>query len=165
VPDVVPANDWLEVSEESVFPSEDWDVYVVFEPPSELVTLLRVTVLPLSSEVVVSRTVDPSEPFDVLVFTDDVDFPLFDPDDFDPVDGDFVDDDLAADDPADEDLVAAGFGSGSDDAEDFAPDDVSVFDEVSAFEDGASVLDEVSVFDDGASPAADAPPPGFVVGD
>ena len=70
------------------------------ESPFELVVLLRVTLVPLSSDVVVSRVVDPSEPFDVLDFTEDVDF--FDPDEEDP-DPDDVED------FGDADFVADGF--------------------------------------------------------
>lgn len=46
---------------------------MVLDSPSALVVLLRVTLLPLPSEVVVSLTVDPSDPFDVLVFTEELD--------------------------------------------------------------------------------------------
>jgi hypothetical protein len=65
------------------------------------VTLLRVTLLPSPSEVVVSRTVDPSDPFDVVDFTEEVDF--FDPDDGAFEDGSF--DDAVLEDGAFEDAV------------------------------------------------------------
>jgi hypothetical protein len=53
------------------------------------VTLLRVTLLPSPSEVVVSRTVEPPESFDVRDLTEDVDF--FDPDEEDDDPDDFED--------------------------------------------------------------------------
>jgi hypothetical protein len=80
------------------------------------VTLLRVTLLPSPSEVVVSRTVEPPGSFDVRDFTEDVD--CFepeeddDPDDFEA--GDFDDADLD-----DADFEAADFEAGAFEAEAF----------------------------------------------
>jgi hypothetical protein len=88
------------------------------------VTLLRVTLLPLPSDVVVSRTVDPSESFDVLDFTEDVDF--FDPDEPEPEDWDF---ELAADFE-----LSADFDPDAFEPDDFDPDDFDAEDSAAAFE-------------------------------
>lgn len=62
-----------DVSYSNDCPSEDRAEYTVLSSPSDEVTLRRVTLLPSPSEVVVSLTVEPSEPFEVLERTDELD--------------------------------------------------------------------------------------------
>jgi hypothetical protein len=120
------------------------------------VTLLRVTWLPSPSDVVVCRTVDPSEPFEVLDFTEDVDFfepdedDVEDPDDFGAGDfgaGDFGPDDLELADFGDADFGDADFGDADFGDADFGDADFELADllagvlSADAFAPGSFVLD------------------------
>ncbi len=63
----------LDVSYSKLWPSDDRAEYTVFSSPLDEVTLRLVTLLPSPSDVVVSFTVEPSEPFEVLDLTDELD--------------------------------------------------------------------------------------------
>ncbi|MDL5160236.1 hypothetical protein [Actinomycetospora termitidis] len=127
--------DPADVSYSKDCPSDDWALYTVFDSPSEDVTLRLVTLLPSSSEVVVSRTVDPSESFDVLDFTDELEDCFVDGE-LDLEDGW---DDFELEDP--EELDDEGF-----DDEGF-DDEVLADDELDGF-----ALDDLDDSDDGAEP-------------